>query len=104
MATGFDAFTSGSTSSSAARRLTKVVLAWRMKSGKREIASSSASRWLPSARKVALALPTNAASSLRFSASALTSVELSWRKRDSSGESRLSSPNSRLEVDSAGLR
>ena len=42
-AAGFEATTRGSTSSSAARRLTKVVLASRMKSGSFEIASARAS-------------------------------------------------------------
>ena len=103
-ATGALASTSGSTSSRAARRFTKVVLARRMKAGSRLSDSASASFWLPSARVVRFAFPTRAASSVRRSASVVTSRELSTRKRSSVGVSRVSSWNSRLVDDSDGLR
>ena len=103
-ATGFDAFTSGSTASSVERRFTKVVLAWRMKSGSCPIASASAAFCTAIAWKVELALPISAARSFLRSATSVTRLALSWRKRVSSGVSRLSSLNRRLDVDSAGLR
>ena len=87
-----------------ARRFTNVVLARRMKAGSRPIDSASASFWLPSARVVSLRLPISAARSSRRSASAVTSRELSTRKRSSTGGVAVSSLNSRLEVDSAGFR
>jgi hypothetical protein len=49
-------------------------------------------------------LPISAARSSRRSASAVTSFELSTRKRSSKGVSRVSSPNRRDEVASAGFR
>ena len=104
IATGFEALTSGSTSFSVARRFTNVVFDWRMNAGSWAIACASASRWLPSARNVAFALLTNAARSSRFAATASTSLALSTRKRESSGESRFSSPNRRAEVERAGFR
>ena len=73
-ATGFEASTSGSRSSSAARRLTKVVLARRMNGGSRPIDSASATFWSPSARVVVFRLPISAARSSRRSATVVTSL------------------------------
>ena len=81
-----------------------MVFAVRMKSGNRAIASASASFSFPSARVVALRFPISAARSSRRSASVVTSFALSTRNASSSGVSRFSSRNSRLEVDSAGFR
>ena len=103
-ATGFDAFTSGSTWSSVLRTFTKVVLAWRMKSGRRPMASASEAFWAPIACVVALRLATSAERSSRFWATAVTRCALSPRKCSSTGVSRFSSLNRRLEVDSAGFR
>ena len=103
-ATGFEASTSGSTSSRVERRSTNVVLARRMNGGRRPIDSASASFWLPSARVVSLRFPIRPARSSRRSARAVTIRELSTRKRSSTGVSLVSSLKRRLEVDSAGFR
>ena len=82
---GFAASTNGSTSSSAARRFTKVVFARRMNGGSRSTDSASADCWRPSAPKVPFRLRTTPVRSSRRSASAFTSVPESTRKRSSSG-------------------
>ena len=104
LATGLDSSTSGSRSSSAARRLTNVVLARRWKPGRRPIDSASASFWLPIAVVVVASSSTRPARSSRRSAMSVTSWEEETMKRSSSGVSRLSSRNSRLEAASDGLR
>ena len=81
-----------------------MVFDWRMNAGSAAIAWASAARWFPSARNVPFALETNDASASRFCAIAVTSFALSTRKRESVGESRLSSLNRRLDVASAGFR
>ena len=103
-ATGLEAVTSGSTSFSAARRFTKVVLARRMNGGSRSTESASACFWAPSAWNVVLRFETVPERSFSRAASAVTSFELSTRKRSNSGSSRVSSPNRRLPVERAGLR
>ncbi len=103
-ATGFDASTSGSTSSSAARRFTNVEFDRRMKPGSCSIALASASFSSPIARVVSFRLPISAARWSRRSASAVTSCELSTMKRSSAGVSWLSSRNRRAVRDSDGLR
>jgi hypothetical protein len=75
-----------------------------MKGGSRPIDSASASFWLPSARVVSFRFPISPARSSRRSASAVTILELSTRKRSRSGVSSVSSLKSRLDVDSAGFR
>ncbi len=104
LATGSEASTSGSTSLSALRRFTKVVLARRMKGGSCSIESASASFWSPSARVVSFRFPIRPARSSRRSATAVTSFALSTRKRSSTGVSLVSSLKRRLDVDSAGFR
>ena len=75
-----------------------------MNGGSSPIDSASASFWLPSARVVALRFPTRPARSSRRSATVVTKRLESTRKRSSSASSFVSSLNSRLDVESAGLR
>ena len=84
-ATGLEALTSGSRSSSAERRFTKVVLARRMNGGNRPIDSASAAFWSPNARVVVFKLPISPARSSRRSAIVVTSRELSTRNRSNTG-------------------
>jgi hypothetical protein len=75
-----------------------------MKGGRFSIACASSALRLASAPVVSFRLPTSPARSSRRSASAVTSRELSTRKRSSTGVSRVSSLKRRRDVDSAGLR
>ena len=82
LATGLDSSTSGARSSRVARRLTKVVLARRMKSGRRWIASASALCWAPIAPVAVARFCTRAARSvLRELMSVTRSADwrMNWR-------------------------
>jgi hypothetical protein len=103
-ATGFDAFTSGSRSSRVALRLTKVVFAWRMKSGKRTRASFSAEDWLAIAPIIKFALWMSSEMSFDRSASAPERWEVSTIRRCRVGVSLVSSPKTWREVERNGFR
>ena len=104
-ATGFEASTSGSRSSSAARRLTNVVFASRMKSGSFAIDSRErCSLRSPIAFIIRSRFPTRAEMSGARSASAperLRGVDDQVLERR---WSTLSSPNTRREVERNGFR
>ncbi len=88
---GFAVSTSGSRSSSAARRLTKVVLLWRMNGGSRRSVWSSASFWPAIAPKAVLALEIALESSLPRWATAVESLLELTTKRSSRPWSAFSS-------------
>ena len=103
-ATGFEASTRGSRSSSVARRLTKVVFAWRMKSGSREIASFSAVDWLPIAPIIRSTSWIRSDMSGARAASAPERCEVSTINDSKACWSTVSSSNSRREVERKGFR
>ena len=101
---GLDSATSTSRSSSVARRFTNVVFARRSVVGSSPSARASATFSDAIALAVVFVLPTSAARSSRFSASAVTSREESTMKRVRLSSSSVTSPTSRRDVDSSGLK
>ena len=99
---GFAVSTSGSRSSSAARRLTKVVLLWRMNGGSSRSVWSRASFWLAIAPKAVLALEIALESSLPRWATAVESLAELTTKRSSRFWSAFSSPTKAAVRFSAG--
>ena len=85
LATGLDSRTSGSTSSSVARRFTNVVFARRMNGGSSWIASSRLFDWRPIACVVVARWSTRPDRSARREARSPVSLELSTRKFVSAG-------------------
>ncbi len=103
-ATGIEASTSGSTSSSVALRFTAVVLKLRMKSGSWLTAVVSEVFCRAIAFIIWSRLPTSAERSPRRSASAPESCEPSTISCSSERVSRVSSANVRREVERNGFR
>ncbi len=87
-----------------ARRLTKVVFDWRMKSGRRTSACSSAFDCSASAPIIRLALWIKSEMSPERWARAPDRCELSTIRRSRVGVSLVSSPNTWREVDRNGFR
>ena len=102
--TGLASLTSGSRSSSAARRLTNVVFALRMTLGSRPTDSPSASPLEVRAEVVVARSRVRSPSTPSRAETSVTRREVSTMKRSKSGVLRFSSANSRAEEDSAGLR
>ena len=101
---GFDASTSGSRSSSVARRLTNVVLARRSVVGSSPSACSSAASWEAIAAAVVFVFPTSEARSSRFSAIAVTARDELTMKSVSVPSSCVSWLTSCREVERNGLK
>ena len=99
---GFAVSTSGSMSSRAARRLTKVVLLWRKNGGSSRSVSLKALFWLAIAPKAVLALEIALESSLPRAATAVESLLELTTKRSNSRWSAFSSPTKALVRFSAG--
>ena len=104
LATGLEASTSGSTSSSAARRLTEVVLKFRRKSGRSPTALASESDSEEIAPIITSRLPTRALRSSRRAARVPESSEPSTIRFSSAVWSRVSSAKVCREVDRKGFR
>ena len=102
MVAGLAALTTGVRSSSAARRLTKVVFAWRSAGGKATSERSRASFWLAIAPSAWLAFAVRAERSSRRSAIAPSACEPWTRNWLNARLSLVSSANSRRVEDSAG--
>ena len=103
-ATGLESSTSGLRSSSAERRLTNVVLASRMKPGRRWSDWPRATRWLARAWVVVDRWETRPLRSELRVATSETSLPVLVMKLVKSPVLRFSSRNSALEAATAGLR